>query len=159
MINSANTLAEGHLDSDTIACIEHEFTLLLRRAEVAGARRPEADRLVRSAYLLLSALETHGPLGVAALAGATQVDISTASRQIPPLEEQRLVRRLSNPSDRRGSVIDLTPLGHERLQATRDERRATFLQLLADWPEHDRLAFAGYLARLNAAIAARQTAS
>jgi DNA-binding MarR family transcriptional regulator len=159
MIESANTVAGSHLDVESIACIEHEFTLLLRRAEVAGARRPEADRLVRSAYLLLSALEARGQLGVAALAEATQVDISTASRQIPPLEEQHLVRRLSNPSDRRGSVIDLTPLGRERLQATRDERRATFTQLLAGWPEQDRAAFAAYLARLNASIAARQHAS
>jgi DNA-binding MarR family transcriptional regulator len=159
MVDGVNTVIESRLDADTIARIEHEFTLLLRRAEVAGARRPEADRLVRSGYLLLSALEANGPLGVNALADATQVDISTASRQIPPLEEQHLVHRLSNPSDRRGSLIDLTPLGRERLQATRDERRAIFLQLLADWPEEDRAAFAGYLARLNASIAARQRPS
>jgi DNA-binding MarR family transcriptional regulator len=159
MVERTSTVTDGDVDLDTIARIEREFTLLLRRAEVAGARRPEADRLVRSAYLLLIALETNGPLGIAALAEATQVDISTASRQIPPLEEQQFVRRLSNPSDRRGSVIELTPLGRERLQATRDERRATFMHLLADWPEQDRAAFAAYLAHLNAAIAARQRQS
>jgi DNA-binding MarR family transcriptional regulator len=147
---------DAEAGDDTIAQIERELTLLVRRAEIAGARRPVTDRLVRSGYLLLSALETDGPLGIAALADATQVDISTASRQIAPLERQGLLRRLRNPADRRGSLIAITELGRRRLQATRDERHTLFLTLLRDWPERDRTAFAEYLARLNRAIVNRE---
>jgi DNA-binding MarR family transcriptional regulator len=141
---------------ETIARIEREVTRLVRHAEIAVARKPESDRLVRSGYLLLSALEADGPLGIAALALGTHVDISTASRQISPLERQGLVRRLSNPADGRGSLIEITPEGRARLRTTRDERHSTFLSLLHDWPEEDRAEFAGYLARLNAAIAGRE---
>lgn len=142
-------------EDDTVAQIEREFTILLRRVETTIAQKSVTDRLVRSGYLLLSALERDGPLGVAALADATQVDVSTASRQIAPLERQSLVRRLSHPTDGRGSLIEITPLGRQRLQATREERHATFLDLLATWSAGDRAAFAEYLERLNHAIAIR----
>lgn len=144
------------VDGDSIARIERELTLLLRRAEVAVAQAPVAEQLVRSGYLLLSALEAEGSLGIAALADVTEVDISTASRQIAPLEQQRLVRRLANPADGRGSLIEITALGRNRLRATRDKRHAVFLQLLHDWPERDRTAFASYLVRLNQAIVRRE---
>lgn len=141
---------------DSIADVEREITIFLRRAEAAMALRPAPERLVRSGYLLLSALESSGPLGIAALADATGVDVSTASRQIPPLEKQAFVRRLANPTDGRGSLIEITPLGQERLEATRDERHELFLELLSAWSAADREAFARYLARFNAAIVGRQ---
>lgn len=156
MIATKEADGTGHYGDETIARIERELTVLLRRAEIAVAKKPVTEQLVRSAYLLLSALEKHGPLGIAALGDATQVDISTASRQIAPLERQGLVRRLSNPADGRGSLIEITPVGLSRLQATRDERHTLYLELLHDWPEEDRAAFAGYLARLNAALVRRE---
>ncbi len=139
-------------EADTIAWIERELTVLLRRAELAVAKKPMTDRLVRSGYLLLSALEQDGPLGIAALADATRVDISTASRQVAPLERQHLVRRLSDPADGRASLVEITKRGLERLQATRDERHAVFVELLREWPERECVEFAGYLTRLNQAI-------
>jgi DNA-binding MarR family transcriptional regulator len=142
--------------ADSISEIERELTVLLRRAEAAIARRPLAERLVRSGYLLLSVLETAGPVGIAALAEATAVDISTASRQILPLERQQVVRRLANPADGRGSLIEITELGRERLQTTREDRHRTYQELLGDWSEDDRIAFGRYLARINEAIVQRQ---
>lgn len=139
---------------DPVTRIDRELVRLVRLVELAVAQKPGAERLVRSGYLLLGALEADGPLRIAALAEATEVDISTASRQIPPLERQGLVRRLPNPADGRGSLIEITPLGRERLQAARSERLARILELTRDWPESDRAAFAGYLARLNQAITA-----
>lgn len=156
MVDREGTANPEISDEETIARIEREVTRLVRHAEIAVARKPEPDRLVRSGYLLLSALEADGPLGIAALALATHVDISTASRQISPLERQGLVRRLSNPADRRGSLIEITPEGRQRLRVTREERHATFLALLHDWPEEDRAAFAEYLAHLNRSIASRE---
>lgn len=158
-----NTISAGDTTSATgndsaTARIERELALLLRRAETAIANQPATERLVRSAYFLLSELERGGPLGIAALADATRVDISTASRQIVPLQRQGFVHRLSNPADGRGSLIEITQLGLDRLLSTREERHNVFLELLRDWPERDRAAFAGYLARLNQSILDRETA-
>lgn len=137
---------------DPVAQIDRELVRLVRLVELAVAQKPSTERLVRSGYLLLGALEDSGPLGIAALAEATQVDISTASRQVLPLERQGLVRRLPNPADGRGSLIEITALGRDRLQAARAERLARILELTGDWSEEDREAFAGYLTRLNRAI-------
>lgn len=146
-------------NESVISQIDRELVLLLRRAEAAIARKPAAERLVRSGYLLLSELEQAGPLGIGALAETTQVDVSTASRQVVPLEQQGLVRRLSNPADRRRSLVEITQLGLDRVRAAREERRRALLEILQDWPERDRARLAQYLARLNAAVAERQTAS
>ncbi len=143
-------------DDPSIAQIEREVTLLLRRAEAAIAKQPVAERLVRSGYLLLTELENGGPLGIAALADATRVDVSTASRQIVPLERQGLVRRLTNPADGRGSLVEITQHGLDRLRATREERHTVFLDLLYDWSERDRATFVTYLARLNRTILDRE---
>jgi DNA-binding MarR family transcriptional regulator len=142
----------------SVARIERELTVLMRRAEAAIATKPATERLVRSAYLLLNALETAGPLGIAAMANVTYVDVSTTSRQIVPLEQQGLVRRLSNPADGRGSLIEITPLGLDRLRSAREERYGVFVELLRDWPEGDREVFADHLARLNEAVLERAVA-
>src|SRR5947209_14426776 len=97
---AAHRSASESASEDAIVCIERELTWLLRRAEAAIASEPAAERLVLSGYLLLSTLETAGPLGVGALAACTEVDVSTTSRQIDPLERRGLIRRVSNPADR-----------------------------------------------------------
>jgi DNA-binding MarR family transcriptional regulator len=96
-----------------IAQIEREVATLARRVELARSTLPTGERLVRSGYLLLLELEARSPMTVAALADAMQVDISTVSRQIVPLERQGLVSRLSDPDDGRVSLIQITPLGLE----------------------------------------------
>jgi len=153
--NAKDFTIPGYNDA-SIAEIEREVTLLLRRAEAAIANQPVAERLVRSGYLLLAELETGGPLGIAALADATRVDVSTASRQIVPLERQGLVQRLTNPADGRGSLVEITQHGLDRLRATREERHTVFLDLLHDWSDRDRATFVTYLARLNRAILDRE---
>jgi DNA-binding MarR family transcriptional regulator len=135
-----------------IAQIEREVATLARRVELARSTLPTGERLVRSAYLLLLELEARSPMTVAALADAMQVDISTVSRQIVPLERQGMVSRLSDPDDGRVSLIQITPLGLEQLAATQAERHTCYRELLQDWSEENRAAFADYLARLNRAI-------
>ncbi|HXT37235.1 MAG TPA: MarR family transcriptional regulator [Chloroflexota bacterium] len=139
---------------ESVSLIEHEVTLLIRRAEAARKER-EAEVLDRSAYLLLGELERSGPLGIAALGQAFQVDISTASRQIAGLESKGLVTRRPDPADGRISLLRITRLGREQYQATRAARLALFDTLLAGWPLEDRREFAAYLARLNHAIRRR----
>ena len=139
---------------ESVSLIEHEVTLLIRRAEAAG-KEQKAEALDRAAYLLLGELERREPLGIAALAEAFQVDISTASRQISVLESKGLVSRRSDPTDGRISLLLTTPLGREQYRTTRLARLALFDALLVGWTIEERREFAALLARLNQAIRRR----
>jgi DNA-binding MarR family transcriptional regulator len=141
------------MSEDSIGRIEYGVAVLVRLAELARAEKPEHDRLVRSAYLLLGELQASGPRSTAVLASAMGVDISTASRQIAPLEEQGLVARLPKPGDRRSTLVEITPLGVERLEVARRERRSSYAALLAEWTPEQREELADGLERLNTAIA------
>ncbi len=143
----------GDEEIDSIGIIEHEVTLLLRLVESA---RKRAEVLDRSAYLLLGALETHGPLGIAALAEIFQMDLSTASRQTAALETKGLVQRLADPRDARVSLLQSTALGRTLFQSVRDTRHALFAEMLGSWPDDERQQFGAHLARLNQAIVQRR---
>jgi DNA-binding MarR family transcriptional regulator len=140
----------------TVERIEREVAVLVRLAELARADKQASDRLVRSAYLLLTALDETGPMTTAALGANMGVDVSTVSRQVAPLEEQGLVSRVPNPADGRSTTIAITPLGASRLLAARAERYRIYSELLSGWSEEDRDRLASYLHRLNAAIADRE---
>ncbi|MDQ2745518.1 MAG: hypothetical protein M3Z66_24940 [Chloroflexota bacterium] len=66
------------------------------------------------------------------------------------------MRRLTNPADGRGNLVEITQKGLTRLRAAREERHTVFLDLLCDWSERDQTAFATYLARGNRVIDDRQ---
>ncbi|HWE61063.1 MAG TPA: MarR family transcriptional regulator [Chloroflexota bacterium] len=144
-------MTEGQTKS--VGAVEHEVTLLLRLVESA---RKRAEMLDRSAYLLLGELQARGPLGIAALAGIFQVDLSTASRQTAALEAKGLVQRLADPDDGRVSLLQITPLGQTELQTTRDARHALFDEILEGWSADERHRFGEYLARFNQAIVRRR---
>ena len=139
--------------TDSVDLVAHEVALLLRRVD--AARQTDAV-LDRSAYLLLGELEAQGPLGIAVLAHTFQVDLSTASRQAAALEAKELVQRLPDPDDGRISLLQITPLGRARFQATRDARHALYAEILEGWSEEDRGRFGAYLARFNRAIVQRR---
>lgn len=105
---------------------------LLRRSEVP---------LTRSGSAVLSTIERTGPLAVSELAERLGVDQSTASRQIKPLEERGLVRRTTDPADRRSSLLSITAAGRRVRSRVRETVRADIDTALRDWPsaERDRL--------------------
>src|SRR5919197_210376 len=108
-------------DDEHIDSIQHELAVLARRAErirVAALGRTEST-LDRSAYLLLGRLETDGPQGIRALAGAFRLDVSTVTRQVAPLERARLVERVPDPRGGRGSAIRLPAEGARQLADVR----------------------------------------
>jgi DNA-binding MarR family transcriptional regulator len=142
-------------DDEAAARIEWEIGVLIRRAEVVGQQALAPDLLPRSAYLLLGEIVKRGPIGIAALADAVQLDVSTVSRQVGPLEARALVTRVANPEDGRGTLLTGTAEGIRRLDHTRSERRRRFEELLRDWTPEEQDRLADYLQRLNAAIGER----
>ncbi|MCL6517865.1 MAG: MarR family transcriptional regulator [Alicyclobacillus sp.] len=139
--------------ADPFVQIEQSLALLIRRAEAARTVDPRASIVDRSAYLLMSRLDTAGPMSIGALAQVFVLDISTVSRQVAALEAKGFVRRESDPRDARVSLLHLTPSGRERLEAARAGRYAMYRDLLRDWPQEDVAHFAALLLKFNDTVA------
>ena len=133
--------------------IEQQITVLLRRVQRIHLSTTTGDvNLERSAYGIMCKLADEGPQRLVALATAFGLDPSTITRQVQALEEIGLADRTTDPSDRRASILDLTPTGREVLDSTRARRRSRLQEALADWPESDLTDFGRLLKEFNASL-------
>ena len=133
--------------------IEQQMTTLLRRVQRIHLSTTVGDvNLERSAYGIMCKLADEGPQRLGALAAAFGLDPSTITRQVQALEEIGLAYRKTDPSDRRASILDLTPNGREVLDDTRDRRRSRLQAALSDWPEADLTDFGRLLKEFNASL-------
>jgi DNA-binding MarR family transcriptional regulator len=142
---------------DPVDVIEHEVTVLMRRAETVrlAAAAETGSGLDRSGYLLLRRLDAEGPRTKGALAQAFGLDVSTINRQVAALEGAGLVRRVADPDGGRASLLEPTEAGRERLYTLRAARHAVYAQITGDWTPDQRAIFADLLHRLNDALASR----
>ena len=137
---------------DEVASLEHELTVLLRRAraysgELARAVHPDLEA---AAYGLLMHV-VDGGARAADLAEYFGIDKSTVSRQVRLLEQLGLLRREPDPQDLRVLRLVVTEEGLRRLRAARDARRQRVEERLEGWAPDDVGRLAGLLARYNAA--------
>ena len=133
--------------------IEQQITVLLRRVQRIHLSTTTGDvNLERSAYGIMCKLADEGPQRLGALATAFGLDPSTITRQVQALEEIGLADRTTDPSDRRASILDLTPTGREVLDSTRARRRSRLQEALSDWPESDLTDFGRLLKEFNASL-------
>ena len=146
------------VDTDVLACLEREVTVLLRHAERArlGAAERANSSLDRSGYLLLLQLSELGTVGVTALAQRLALDASTITRQIARLVDAGLVTREPDSEDRRAVRHRLTPAGRRDLRTLRRARRELFAELLHDWTDDERAQFANLLVRFNDALTSHE---
>ncbi len=123
---------------------------LIRIIRLMHAARHQALRQVADVdpmhYPLMFRIWSH-PCRVSDLAGALHADISTISRQVSTLTEQRLVVKLPDASDRRAQVLALTDAGKDLLLDVRARRDSWLEALMGDWTAQDRAQFARLLAR------------
>ncbi len=78
----------------------------------------------------LATIDCHGPLTPSELAMREQIQRPTATRVLGRLEESGLIARTPDPSDRRSSLVSITPAGSELLFAVRDRKDAYLAQRL-----------------------------
>lgn len=144
--------AGGSSPEESIAEVEHQLSLLWRRARSISQRlsREVHPEMEPAAYGLLSVLRTKGPIRLTELAACLGVGKPSVSRQVAFLEGLGLVSKAADPLDGRAQAISLTALGEEKMHLVQDARREVFRDRLAEWPAGDLAAFAGYMARLNA---------
>jgi DNA-binding MarR family transcriptional regulator len=77
------------------------------------------------------------------------LDLSTASRQIRPLEHAGLVARTADPTDRRVALLSLTDAGAAVLTRIDDVICDAFGGALAGWSTTDRATLATLVGRLH----------
>ncbi|GGM47433.1 transcriptional regulator [Longimycelium tulufanense] len=131
--------------------VERELAVLFRRARsvsmsLAAKVHPGLDS---AAYGLLVLIDDAGPLRGSDVVERLGLDKSTVSRQLGELVSLGLVERVPDPSDGRARLVQLTPVGRERLHDVRSERRRQAREHFSSWPTQDLEQLARLLARLN----------
>jgi DNA-binding MarR family transcriptional regulator len=140
------------MDSST-EHIEQQMTVLLRRVQRIHLSTSIGEvNLERSAYGIMCKLADQGPQRLGALASAFGLDPSTITRQVQALEEIGLAVRQTDPSDRRASILDLSPAGRDVLDQTRSHRRSRLQRALSDWSAGDLDDFGRLLEEFNTSL-------
>jgi DNA-binding MarR family transcriptional regulator len=141
---------------DPLDHLQLELAILARRSE--RVRTASLDRvrspLDRSGYLLLALLENRGEQTMSQLALAFDLDASTVTRQIAPLERRGFVARERSTEDRRATLVSITDRGREERQLVRQARIEYLGGRLADWEPDDVVQLAELIDRLNQTLAA-----
>ncbi|MFP5252661.1 MAG: MarR family winged helix-turn-helix transcriptional regulator [Actinomycetes bacterium] len=133
--------------------IEQQMTRLLRRSQrIHLSTGAGAVYLERSAYGILCQLADEGPQRLGSLATTFGLDPSTITRQVRALEDAGLATRARDTSDRRASILDLTPEGRDILDRTRARRRQRLREAMHDWTDEERVEFGRLLAKFNVAV-------
>jgi DNA-binding MarR family transcriptional regulator len=141
-------------DSIVFDRLQYQVAVLARRVEQVrmGGVGEARNSMDRAAFLLLHRLDRTGAVGVKALATAMGIDSSTVTRQVAPLVDNGLVDRVPNPDDGRAVLLELSPVGRERLEEVRTSRQELMRRITADWPEPDQQQFCELLTRFNQAL-------
>jgi len=134
--------------------VQHQIALLARRGERIRLEALENVRspLDRSGFLLLGHLEEQGPQTMSELATAFDLDASTVTRQVAPLERRGWVVRTPSPHDRRATIVEVTEQGRRERELVRQARISCLQRLMSDWGEDEVAELAAMLERLNATL-------
>jgi len=134
-----------------VRALEAEFSELIthfRRLIMENANRVSPGMLP-GAYKALTTIARCEQVTASALAERMLMDKGQISRTVRELEDLGLIVRTPDPRDGRSSLLQLTPLGSERLAAARAPQEGMLLSTLHDWNLTD----IGNLTRLLHALA------
>jgi DNA-binding MarR family transcriptional regulator len=140
---------------DAIGVIEVELIKLVRHLETFARRSSLYVLVDRAGYLAMRVLDDLGSASTNALAQALQLDASTVTRQIAPLERGGLIERRPDPADGRSSTIALTGEGRRVMGEVEAERRRCIEDLVSGWAGGDQASLAASLTRLNSSLVDR----
>ncbi len=81
------------------------------------------------------------------LADRLQLDAPTVTRRVQQLESRHLVRRASDPLDRRAQLVQLTGTGNRTIERAKAAVHQWLAEVLAGWSTQEREQFARLLER------------
>ncbi|MFL6240258.1 MAG: MarR family winged helix-turn-helix transcriptional regulator [Actinomycetes bacterium] len=124
------------VDNDVASRLRVALARLNRRLRNAD----QLMELTESQLFALAALNVRGPLRLSDLAAHEHVSAPTATRLVASLEERGLVRRQSNPEDRRSTLLAATPAGRRTLDRARSARTVELTRRLGTLTADERRA-------------------
>ena len=101
---------------------------------------------------LLGALHCNGSQIMTSISDELGVTRRNVTALVDALEEEGLVRRKPHPTDRRATVIEMTPQGERTMDRIYDEHRAAVAELFAELGEEDRMELTRMLGALREAL-------
>lgn len=140
--------------AESLLSIERELGVLLhrlrrRRVQFAPKVHPE---LQPAALPVLLFVIDHEGLRASDIVDHFGIDKGAVSRHVSHLESLGLISRTNDQADRRAQILVSTPLGRERVERLREERRQVVAGRLADWAADDLAALARHLRRYNSSL-------
>jgi DNA-binding MarR family transcriptional regulator len=130
-------------DRPSASQVEAVLCALRALVGVAAASIAEVDDVVTVPQLrVLVMLHTRGPMNLAAVAGALEVNPSNASRACDRLSKAGLIDRRDSSTDRRNVTLTLTEGGRQLVDKVIRHRRAAITRALRKMPapQRERLA-------------------
>lgn len=106
--------------------------------------QPAAFHLARWVY-------AYGGAKPSVIAEAVAMDRSAASALMKKMRELGLLDSMKDRSDRRAVIVDLTPLGRERVRQALDLRGSRFHDRIASWSDEELETFTALMRTFNGA--------
>jgi DNA-binding MarR family transcriptional regulator len=131
-----------------------DLAVRLRLAITRTSRRLRQEAgtgLSPSLNSALATIDTHGPLTPSELATRERVQRPTATRLVARLEELGVLQRAADPTDRRSSLLSVTPEGHALMEQMRGRKTAYLARRIEKLDSDERATLdraAGLLERL-----------
>ena len=119
--------------------------------------RSRLHAMSQSRMRLLATLEKHGPQIMSRLKDELCVTAKSITGLVDHLEADGLVRRTPHPSDRRATVVEITPAGSAAFAASWDEFVAETVDVFLVLPPEDREALARILGAVREEVVRRST--
>ncbi|MET9964172.1 MarR family transcriptional regulator [Streptomyces sp. NPDC006326] len=136
----------GHQIADALGILLRRTTRAQLHQELTKGMGEAVDELT---YPVLSALARSGPRSAADLASDAGVDRSGVTRRASRLEAAGLVRRETDPRDRRAQLLVLTEQGELAVTELRSRLAAHIMASLSSWPPGEAETFARHLRRFT----------
>lgn len=105
-----------------------------------------------TALTILSALAEHPGARLTDIADWLKLDLSNASRQTSLLESAKLIVRTTDQSDRRSTLLSLSPQGEKVLEKARNDSTNFMHRVYRDWETIELSQFASMITRTVKAI-------
>ena len=135
MSGAEHTTDTPEARAEAVRALEAEFSELIthfRRVITENANRVSPG-LLPGAYKIFTTIARCERVTVSTLSERMLMDKGQVSRMVRELEELGLIERSADPSDGRSFLLQLTPVGAERLAAARLPQEGLLLDTLADW--------------------------
>jgi len=110
-------------------------------------KRSRIDLTRADVHLLHTLLGAGSGIRIGDLADRLAVDAPSATRRVQQLENRQLVRRQSDPLDKRAQLVQITPAGIRLLERGMAAYHRWLEEVLADWSPEERDQLAHLLER------------